>query len=157
MEIVVDILEEVENPGLLAMTAERAARLALEMAGAGDQEGELGIVLAGSQYVQGLNREYRGEDYDTDVLAFSMREPGEGEPKTELPGDILGDVVVSLPTAARQAGEYGHDLALEVGLLVAHGVLHLLGYRDDTPAGEELMWEKQREVLARLGGPGAMD
>jgi rRNA maturation RNase YbeY len=138
-------MAETVDSARLVDTAERAARVTLELY-AGGREYGLGVMLAGDEYVRGLNRQYRGADYDTDVLAFPMLESGENQP-----GGVLGDVVVSLETAARQADEYGHGLATELALLVAHGVLHLLGYNDDTPAGEEAMWVKQREVLAQLG------
>jgi len=153
VEVVVQILEEMERPEVLEHYARQAAHLTWEVAGEKGRAGGVGIVLAGSEYVQHLNLRYRGEDWDTDVLAFPMEEPDDEDSETDEP--ILGDVIISLPTAASQAQEYGHDLTMEVALLVAHGILHLLGYDDHTPAGEERMWEKQREVLARLSAPSA--
>ncbi len=103
---------------------------------------EVSVVLADDPTVRALNRAYRGQDRTTDVLAF----PQDG------PGPVLGDVVISVPQAARQARRAGHPLAREVALLATHGTLHLLGYEDDTEAGRRAMWEVQHRLLH--GRPG---
>jgi probable rRNA maturation factor len=95
------------------------------------------VVLADDATVRALNRTYRGRDRTTDVLAF----PQGGE------GGLLGDVVISLPQAARQARRVGHSLAREVALLAIHGTLHLLGYEDETARGRKRMWEAQDRLL----------
>ena len=84
---------------------------------------------------QSLNRDYRGKDRPTDVLAFAMSE-GEGG---GLHPDLLGDVVISLETAARQASERRKTIASEVDFLLAHGLLHLLGYDHQTDEEERRM------------------
>jgi len=155
VEVVVQILEQVEDPELLELYARQAVLLTLEVTGAVPRAGGVGIVLAGGAYVRELSRHYRGEDEDTDVLAFPMEEAEGRDPFTGTSDAILGDVIISLPTASSQAGQYGHPLEVEVALLVTHGILHLLGYDDQNAAGEEGMWEKQREVLARLTAPTA--
>lgn len=94
-----------------------------------------------------LNRTYRGVARPTDVLAFPMTEGRFGG----LTAELLGDVVISVETAARQAGPAG--LRGELSLLLTHGVLHLLGYDHGTPAERRVMWRKQGEVLAALGLP----
>jgi len=151
----VEILDAVDDVKLLEHYVRQAAQLTLELTGAAGRTGGIGIVLAGSAYVRELNQRYRGEPGDTDVLAFPMEEPEDQDPFSGTPDAILGDVIISLPTASSQAEEYGHPLAVEVALLVAHGILHLLGYDDQDACGEEGMWEKQREVLARLTAPTA--
>jgi probable rRNA maturation factor len=130
-----------------AATVTKAARAmlhALEL-----DEVELSIVLCDDRTIHGLNRDYRHKDRPTDVLAFAMRE-GEG---AEFAGDLLGDVVISMQTAARQAAEHGHSLATEVYTLLAHGLLHLLGWDHRNDAEDRRM----RREVARLVGvvPGA--
>lgn len=109
---------------------------------------EVSLVFVDDAYIQGLNHQYRGVDSPTDVLSFAMRE---GEP---IPGDeeeiILGDVVISLQAAGRQAGEYGHSFRREAAYLTVHGVLHLLGYDHQAEEDRRLMREKEEEVLTRL-------
>ncbi len=85
---------------------------------------EVSIVLTDDAQIQSLNRDYRKKDKPTDVLAFSLRE---GE-FPETAGDLLGDVVVSVPTARRQAKAAKRELLDEMTMLIAHGVLHLLGW-----------------------------
>jgi probable rRNA maturation factor len=110
-------------------------------------DAEVSIALVGDAEMRRLNAAYRGVDRPTDVLAFSMREGKRGCP----PSPLLGDVVISLDTAARQAAERGLPLGEEVLRLLAHGVLHLLGYDHERSAAEaRRMFRKQREVIARL-------
>jgi len=89
--------------------------------------------------VQELNRRYRGKDAPTDVLAFPYEEE-----------DLWGEVVISLDTCRRQAEEMGHSLERELSILIIHGVLHLLGYDDETEEGWREMMRLQEEVLRRL-------
>ena len=88
---------------------------------------ELSVLLCDDRFVRALNLQWRGRDRATDVLSFSMRE-GEGADPQD---PVLGDVVISLETAARQAAERGHSAAREVQVLLVHGVLHLLGHDHD--------------------------
>ncbi len=88
----------------------------------------VGVRFAGDRTVRRLNRDFRGKDKATDVLSF----PGEETPE----GRHLGDIVVSIPTAARQAKERGAALEEEVKLLLLHGVLHCLGHDHETDRGE---------------------
>jgi probable rRNA maturation factor len=94
---------------------------------------ELSILLCGDATIHALNRDYRDKDRATDVLAFAMRE-GAPEHTLALHAAILGDVVISIDTAARQARAHGRGLEEDVTMLLAHGLLHLLGmdHRDDT-------------------------
>jgi len=97
---------------------------------------EISVVLCDDPFIQTLNAEYRGKDRPTDVLSFAQED-----------ADILGDIVISLPTAARQAEAAGWPLESEIALLGIHGLLHLLGYDDETAAGA---WEMQRRTGAVL-------
>ncbi len=93
----------------------------------GRDDAELSILLAGDRAVRRLNREWRGKDAATDVLSFATCDPPGG--KTPMGGSRpLGDVVISLDSAAAQAAAAGITPAQEVRRLLAHGILHLLGY-----------------------------
>lgn len=109
-----------------------------------ESEAELDVSLVGDREMQVLNRDYRGKDRPTDVLAFAMRE-GDAVPQA---GDILGDVVISLDTAARQASERGIGVADEVRTLLIHGVLHLLGYDHEVSANESRRMKAKERWLA---------
>ena len=94
---------------------------------------ELSVLLCDDATIHALNRDYRHKDRPTDVLAFAMRE-GEGAEHAHGAHGLLGDVIVSLETAARQGPTHGRSLDAEVTMLLAHGLLHLLGFdhRDRT-------------------------
>lgn len=113
---------------------------------------EVSVLLTDDIDMRQLNRDYRDIDAPTDVLAFSMREGEEGD----LNPGLLGDLVVSLETAARQAstreglGGVCGDLETEVALLTVHGMLHLLGYDHQTQEEAKVMFEKQRSIFRLL-------
>ena len=108
---------------------------------------ELSILLTNDTGIHALNAAYREKDRATDVLAFAMRE---GETSEREPGahEVLGDVVISLDTAARQAPSHHHDGLAEVTMLLAHGVLHLVGY-DHQDDAEEREMQAMTRVLVR--------
>ena len=115
---------------------------------------EMGLVIAGAELVQQLNRDYRGKDEPTDVLAFSML-PQTTEAKSSfvIPPDgvnHLGEVVISYPQAATQAAELKHTLEQEIALLIIHGALHLLGYDHEQPEQEKQMRVKENEIMEAL-------
>ena len=128
-------------------TAARAllAELGLERA-------ELSIVLCDDDTIHELNRTYRKKDRATDVLAFALRE-GEG---AEFAGDMLGDVVISLDTAQRQADEHGHSITTEVYVLLAHGLLHLLGWDHRNDAEDRRMKREVTRLVGKIPGAGAI-
>jgi len=135
--------QEVSAPWL-----RRVARLA--PAAAGVRGAELSIVITDDEAVRQLNRAYAGEDEATDVLSFSLQE-GEAFPSPD--GLLrLGEVVISLPTARRQAEAAGRPLLEEVAHLLVHGILHLLGYDHALPQEEERMRERERAILAQVSG-----
>ncbi len=100
--------------------------------------------------IRELNREYRQADKVTDVLSFALEEADSPPPPPGMPR-MLGDVVIAVPTALRQAAERGHSADAELGLLLIHGLLHLLGYDHDTAAKKKKMWARQAELLGELG------
>lgn len=123
-------------------SARRDARTALSVLGQG--RCELSLALVDDEEMRALNRDWRGKDRPTDVLAFPQAEPGES-----CPDGLLGDVVVSVPTAARQAAARGHSTEVEIRTLLVHGILHLLGHdHERSPADARRMFRLQREVLA---------
>ena len=125
---------------------ERLASAAMEREGLAP--GELSVMITDDETVRELNREYAGEDASTDVLAFSLRE---GE-EFASPDDVLrlGEVIISYPTAERQAAEARRSVDEEIDHLVVHGVLHLLGYDHAESADEDKMRTRERELLATL-------
>ncbi len=126
---------------------------------AGLSAAEVSLSIVGDAEIHALNREYRGVDRPTDVLSFPLCEPGELAGPFVRPGGravngpplLLGDVVISLPRARRQARDFGHSLAREMGFLAVHGALHLLGYDHETPEEEARMQAEAEAVLAMLG------
>lgn len=115
---------------------------------------ELSVLLCDDATIHALNRDYRKRDKPTDVLAFAMREGDDGH----LAGDLLGDVIVSLETATRQAKERGITARDEVMMLLAHGLLHLLGWDHQTDADEALMsaeTDRMQAVIRRAAAARA--
>jgi probable rRNA maturation factor len=107
-------------------------------------ESELSIVLTGDHQIRKLNRIYRKKNRPTDVLAFAQRDGEMGRHA----GRLLGDVVLSVPTARRQAEAAGRDLGSELTMLLAHGLLHLLGWDHDTAAKDRRMRHETERLCA---------
>ncbi|MBQ1893222.1 MAG: rRNA maturation RNase YbeY, partial [Clostridia bacterium] len=113
-----------------------------------DAEGEISIVLTDDETIHGYNRDFRGVDRPTDVLSFPA---SEGEELIGIPDGHLGDIMISVETAERQAKELGHSTEREIAFLAVHGTLHVLGYDHMTPEDEEIMTARQREIIAGIG------
>ncbi len=114
---------------------------------------EISIVLTDSETVQRLNRDYRGVDEPTDVLAFYMLPQQESEPPFVFPPDgvtHMGEIIISYPQAAKQAREQGHSVEQELALLIIHGILHLLGYDHERPEEEARMRAREKEILEKV-------
>ena len=125
------------------------ARLRRVVLGAGramKAGGEVALVLTGDRAVRALNRRYRGKDKPTDVLSF----PGPG-------GEAgLGDIVISVDTAAANARSLGRTLPQELDVLALHGFLHVLGYDHETDDGTmERLEQRLRRRLLGHGGRSA--
>lgn len=144
MEIDVSIEGAVTPGPVLVADLERVAGWLLEQFGM--DEGELSVVLCDDAFIHPLNLQYRGKDKPTDVLSFSQREGEEADEDDP----VLGDVVISLETAATQAAERGHGLDHEARVLLVHGVLHLLGYDHEQDDEAEEMEALERDLLAEL-------
>lgn len=112
---------------------------------------EVSVVLADDEYIHQLNRQYRGKDCPTDVLSFALNEGEEPEILDGPEEILLGDIIISLETAARQAEEYGHSLERELAYLTVHGILHLLGYDHMTEDEKKEMRQEEEYILSFLG------
>ncbi len=107
----------------------------------------LGLLITDDENIRRLNLTYRGEDAETDVLAFGMQNDYDGFVSPPSTPRHLGDVVVSYPRASIQAQACGHSIEEELDRLVVHGLLHLLGYDDQTDQERQTMWDRQEAIL----------
>jgi probable rRNA maturation factor len=112
------------------------------------EKAELSLLVSDDETIRELNKNYRDKDRPTDVLAFPMREGDFGRFHAGLPSRLLGDVIVSVPTARRQAIAAKRELLGEITMLVAHGLLHLLGWDHDTPAKDRKMRAETDRLVA---------
>lgn len=113
---------------------------------------EVSLVFTNADRVKQLNRDYRGVNEPTDVLAFHMLPERQSDSSFALPPDgvtRLGEVIVSYPQALAQAKERGHSLERELALLVIHGILHLLGYDHEESREAKKMREREKELLEK--------
>ena len=153
---------EVLNQTRFAVDAVVVERLALHVLRAeGIAFGELGVQFVGEHHMRLLNRDHRGEDHVTDVLAFPLERsllrdgvPVRHEPEADPDGGprLLGDVVVCLAQAERQATRAKLPLELEVALLIVHGTLHIVGYDHEVDAGQMAL--RQAQLLEEVSAVG---
>lgn len=113
---------------------------------------EIGVTFVDDEQIRELNKQFRNIDKSTDVLSFPMVDDGDYTPVDPEDFLLLGDIVISMETAVRQAEMYEHSLRREVAFLTVHSMLHLLGY-DHVEGGIEAvrMREKEEKVLNQLG------
>lgn len=117
-----------------------------------NEPAEISVTFVDDERIHALNREYRNVDRSTDVLSFPLGENGVYDKNPENGACLLGDIVISVETAVRQAETYGHSLQREIGFLTVHSMLHLLGYDHVNGGIEEVrMREKEEHVLTELG------
>jgi probable rRNA maturation factor len=124
---------------------ERLARALVERELPAVAEATLGVRFASDRELRRVNRDYRGKDQPTDVLSFPGDDAGDE-------GHHVGDILISVPTARRQAAERGHEPGREIRTLLLHGLLHCLGYDHETDRGEMERLER-RLRRAWIGGP----
>ena len=117
------------------------------------KDAEVSVSFVSNNEIKNLNKIYRNKDAVTDVLSFPLTsEDGTVEINPETGAVQLGDVVISLETAVKQAQNFGHSLEREVGFLTVHSMLHLLGYDHETSQlDQRIMREKEESVLEKLG------
>lgn len=130
--------------GHLDLPALRAAAEALRIEAAPDAD--LSVQLVDDPGIRALNAAWRHRDAPTDVLSFPQDGPD---------GPLLGDVVISVDTAARQAREQGHDLHRELLVLLVHGVAHLLGHDHQDRSQARAMERVESRLLARVDAAAA--
>lgn len=112
----------------------------------------LSLMLTDDDTIATLNRDHRGIDAPTDVLSFPQHDDlGAQTVEPDGPPLALGDIVVSLPRTIEQAARYGHSRERELGFLLVHGLLHLLGYDHEVPEDAVEMEARQEDVLHSLG------
>ncbi len=116
------------------------AELARALVAAGLTEAEVSVVLTDDERIRAINLAWRGKDAATDVLSFPQDDPL-----------VLGDIVVSLDTARRAAEELGHDVLVEVRVLLVHGLCHLLGYDHETDEEAAEMRALEARLLDGVG------
>ena len=142
--------EKVSIPEALEADLTKAMNVVAELEALSPQT-EVDITLVDDAAIHELNRTYRGSDRPTDVLSIAL---DEGEEEPEVDDDeiehLLGDVIISAPTAVRQGEEYGHGLEREMTYLAVHGMLHLLGYDHMEEKDKLIMRKREEEVLRRL-------
>ena len=112
---------------------------------------EVSLTLSDDEYIHTLNRQYRSKDCPTDVLSFALNEGEEPEIIDGPEEMLLGDIIISVETAARQAEEFGHSLERELAFLTVHGMLHLLGYDHQREEERSEMRAEEEYVLSQLG------
>jgi probable rRNA maturation factor len=105
--------------------------------------GEVSVLLTTDQAIRSLNRQFRRMNKATDVLSFPAPQ--------EAAGEVAGDLAISVPTALRQAREQRHSLAVEIKVLILHGLLHLAGFDHEADDGQ--MGRRERLLRGRLGLP----
>ena len=132
-------------------TWKRRARALLDAAGL--PGAGLSLSFVGDRAIRRLNREHRGKDRPTDVLSFPLFEPfAVPRRRTDVgPEVLLGDVVISLDTAERQARAYDAPLGDEVARLLIHGILHLIGHDHEQPGERRRMVREERRLAGAVG------
>ncbi|MDH5738826.1 MAG: rRNA maturation RNase YbeY [Nitrospira sp.] len=118
----------------------------------GEAKSELSLELIGDARIRRLNREYRTHDRVTDVLAFPIREAVAPQVRTPTT-NMLGDVVISVPTAFRQAQEAGRSIDDELATLLVHGVLHLCGYDHERSPREAVRMSRREQHVLQMISP----
>ncbi|HKK21295.1 MAG TPA: rRNA maturation RNase YbeY [candidate division Zixibacteria bacterium] len=107
--------------------------------------GQTNLVFTSDARLRQLNRMFRKKDKSTDVLSFNIDDPVSDE-------SVFGEIYISVPTAQRQASDYGAPLSEEILRLVCHGFLHLLGYDHHEPSEEKIMKRREDRYLRRVTG-----
>ncbi len=132
---------------IIKTTAEKAAQI-LGLS----KNTELSVLIVDNEYIRELNSLYRNKDEITDVLSFAMNELGEDEPDFEEQAEIniLGDIVISLEQALLQSKEYAHSLERELGYLLTHGLLHLLGYDHNNEDERKAMRDLEEKIMSEV-------
>ena len=154
-ELTIDIRNRVRVAPSTVRTLRARLGRAMRAAGVGDRA--MTLSLTDDRELRALNKKYAGEDHATDVLSFEQ-----GEPAADTRGippirgrrtPLLGDVIISVETAARQAKAQKHSLLAELFHLAVHGMVHLMGYDHATKAEERVMFGYEAKLRAKATRP----
>ena len=116
---------------------------------------EISVTIVDDEKIHELNKKYRNVDRSTDVLSFPLGAEGQYDINNDTGAQMLGDIVISIEHAKKQAELYGHSFQREIGYLTAHSVLHLLGYDHVEKLEKVRMREKEELVMEQLGLPAS--
>lgn len=123
------------------------------LAATGRPNATLSLTFVGDAAMRRINREHRGKDRTTDVLSFPLFDPF-AVPKSPQPGEpelLIGDVIISVDVAVRQAADYGATLEREIDRLLVHAVAHLLGHDHEDPRERGRMLREERRLATAIG------
>jgi probable rRNA maturation factor len=112
---------------------------------------QVSVTLVGDAEMREINHAYRKVDKITDVISFALNEGEEEELQGGPEANLLGEIVVCLPQCWRQAEEYGHGRARELAYLLAHGMLHILGYDHMREAEKKTMRQREKAIMTAIG------
>ncbi|MGZ3504094.1 MAG: rRNA maturation RNase YbeY [Vulcanimicrobiaceae bacterium] len=149
--------------GVDSKRLQRVARQLL--VAAGEENSSLSLTLVNDREIKELNRVHRGKDKPTDVLSFPLHTSHEGDPdetagtapQAAIQERLLGDVVISVESAKRQAGAYDAPLQNELYRLLIHGILHVLGHDHEEAEERERMVAEERRLAAAISMPWPYD
>lgn len=142
----------VRGSGIGARAVKRTAEMLLEAVG--EKGSALSLSLVNDAQIRELNRIHRGKDRPTDVLSFPLAAPDARGGRQER---LLGDIVISVDTARRQAADYDASLEAELNRLLIHGVLHVMGHDHEESTERERMRAEERRLAAAIGLPWPYD
>ncbi len=114
------------------------------------KDSEVSVTFVNNEEIQKLNKEYRNKDTATDVISFALNDDDSDIFAEAIP-NLLGDIIISFEKTVQQAEDYGHSINRELGFLVVHGFLHLLGYDHQNEVDEKVMFSRQEELLTAYG------
>lgn len=137
-------IRNLQNKRVDTKWLKKAAASTLDLESVGGEK-EVGIVLVDGEKMKDLNEKFRGRKMVTDVLAFPIRD------NLVSTKDLLGEVIICVERAKQEARERKHSLKEELTLLLVHGILHLLDYRDEKLGERKIMQEREKEILEFLG------
>ncbi len=135
------------------LSARRFERIARQLlAATGRPDASLSITFVGDAAMRRINRDHRGKDRTTDVLSFPLHEPF-AVPKRAPRGEelLIGDIIISVDAAARQAADYDATLQAEIERLLIHGIAHLLGHDHEEPRERARMLREEKRLAAAIG------
>ncbi|HET9028966.1 MAG TPA: rRNA maturation RNase YbeY [Candidatus Aquilonibacter sp.] len=140
---------EVKRSGVDARALKTTAKALLEAVD--EPDAAISLTLVDDETIRAINREHRGKDKPTDVLSFPL------EPEPFSQERLLGDIVISIDTARRQAADYDAPLQREIYRLLIHGLLHILGHDHEVPSEARAMRREERRLADAIAMPWPYD